>query len=257
MHWGLVVVLAIPLVACGGDDGSIADATYEAQRATNAARLALTPSPRPTSTSITTPVAGSPTRTSATADSGRTAASPTADSPATAATATIAPTPPPAELSGSGALLTEPIELAEGLAVITLRHEGSQRFAVTLLSTAGERVSILTNSTSPFLGSRGVIIPSDDEYAFEVAADGDWTIDIFRPVPPTSIVSDLPFEQSGSGAQAVYFVRLPPGLHRISASNDGQGPFAVTVITNQSNVRDRVIEADGSFDGSGAVTTSA
>jgi hypothetical protein len=258
MRWLLIAGLVLSLAACGNaDSGETADATYAAISAT---RRAQAGSPTATQPASPTAAAASPTTTAALQDGTAPAATASPGTVATgAATATLEPSPePPApvNLAGTGPMLTQPVILEQGFWVVTMRHSGTQRFTVNLFDPDGAIIAPLAAADGGFLGSRAIVIPAAGNYTFEVGADGSWSIDVMRPIPERSATAELPFEQSGSGSQAVYFVKVPPGLHRLIARYEGTGTFTVSVVSSDGEYFDRIISQEGPFDGSGAISIS-
>lgn len=150
--------------------------------------------------------------------------------------------------------MSRTVRLRAGLAVVTMSHDGVGEFAVTLLDTSGQTLGALVAAQGPWFGSRGVTIAADGEFAVEVTADSRWRVEIMNPDTATSIVSDAPFEQTGTGSQAVYFVKVQPGEHTIVARSDADAPFALALERSDGSPRDEIFAADTVFEGSNVFT---
>lgn len=255
----LAGLLAASLVACGAPDAADADATFFAQQT---AVAASNPSPVASPTVLPTErVDPTPTLTQATPTAAvtvtATAAAAASETPATetaAPTATDAGVELPVRLSGSGTDVSEPVALGAGVLLAQLTHTGSGTFVVTLLDSSGAEVVELADGSGTWVGTRAVILPAAGEYIAEVTADGDWQIELDARDPATSIISELPFEQTGAGSQAVYFVRVAPGEHTLTATHDGLAGFSVTVLSSDGTFKDEVLATSGVVDTSKAFT---
>jgi hypothetical protein len=155
------------------------------------------------------------------------------------------PPPPPLALSGSGSQTTQPLALPRAMTIVTMHHTSPGRFKVTLVLPSGKPYGQLASGQDGWIGSRAIIVPEAGNYTFNVEAGGDWTIDVTFPTPEVAPVSDLPFEQSGSGSQAVYFINVPMGDHTLTARYDGEGPFTVAIMDSTGNIWQRLAESDG------------
>lgn len=238
-------LLVASVAACGAPDAADADATFFAQQTLVAGSRPspqASPTVMPTEPAIPTPTLPPPIVTP-TAEV--TAASGT-ETPA--ATATAEAPDLPVRVNGSGTDVSEAVTLEAGVLLAQITHTGTGTFAVTLLNAAGESVVELADSTGPWVGSRAVVLPETGEYVAEVTADGDWQIELDARDPATSIISELPFEQTGAGSQAVYFVRVAPGERTLAAVHDGLTGFSVTVISSDGSFVDEVMASSGVVD---------
>lgn len=232
----LLLAVALLLAACGSDSGGESAGATESSSApvvtaTGDTRARATREPTPTFAPTSTPTA----TTTATV------------------TPTLGPTPAPVGLSGSGDATTPPTPFHSGLAIVTLHHYGSKRFVVNLSTAAGEGRGQLANDTAAFQGSRAIVIPEDEDYVFEVSADGAWDITVAWPNPRTGPQRELPLELSGTGVQAIYFVRAEPGLHEVQVSHRGSKAFVVSVMNSDGKAFDRLVEAEGAYEGTASV----
>jgi hypothetical protein len=247
---GLIVALGLlgaSLAACGAPDAADADATFFAQQTAVAGSRpspAASPTASPPEQSASTPTVA----LTAPAATATFAATETPTTEADAPTATVAMADLPVRLSGSGTDVSATVTLGAGVLLAQLTHTGAGTFTVKLLDAAGAEVVELADGSGPWVGSRAVVLPETGEYVAEVTADGDWQIELDARDPATSIVSELPFEQTGAGSQAVYFVRVPPGEHTLAASHDGLAGFSVSVISSDGAFSDEVIASSGEVD---------
>jgi hypothetical protein len=95
---------------------------------------------------------------------------------------TPVPTPSPTAVtqsfSGQGHRAISPIQLDEGLTIVTLTHTGSSNFAIWLLDSNGEHVDLLVNEIGPFDGSTAIGVPAAGVHILDIHADGHWTISV-------------------------------------------------------------------------------
>lgn len=140
-----------------------------------------------------------------------------------------APEPNVIHLSGSGTTLSDPFDLQEGLVVATGNHDGESNFIAWLVNTStGEDTALLANEIGVVdSSSRAAVVRESGQYAIEVNADGNWSLEIRQPSPTTSEVASTPWELSGSGNQVFYFLQLDQGLHKAIASHNGESNFIV------------------------------
>lgn len=83
-------------------------------------------------------------------------------------------------LSGTGQKATDKVRLPKAMYSVKLTHDGRSNFIVVPYNSRGERDYSLVNDQGPFDGSKVFVVESDDEYIFDVAADGAWTIEIAK-----------------------------------------------------------------------------
>jgi hypothetical protein len=129
------------------------------------------------------------------------------------------------DLNGTGAKVakfTIP-ETAAGIATIT--HRGSSNFAVTALASDGSHNALLVNVIGSYSGTV-LFDETGHSVAFEVDADGPWTISI-KPI--TSARTWNPAAAlTGRGDDVVRLSPASDGLVTLSLTHDGESNFAVT-----------------------------
>jgi hypothetical protein len=92
----------------------------------------------------------------------------------------------PLFFSGSGKQTSPIFELAPGLVVLKVTHDGGSTFVVALIDSEGNQVvdssggAPLINELGPFDGSVAVSIQRRGEYLLDVTADGNWSVSIER-----------------------------------------------------------------------------
>ena len=114
----------------------------------------------------------------------------------------------------------------------------------------GERIDLLANEIGSWRGRRALEIPVSGEYVFDVTAGGSWTIEITQPTPLYGPNAETPFEISGRGTDAIFFVQLEQGLRRISASHDGSSNFIIWVYNSDASSRNLLFNEIGPLNGS-------
>ncbi len=143
---------------------------------------------------------------------------------------TPSPEPTPAfatiELSGTGDAVPQ-FEIPEDAAAIaTATHTGSANFVVTTISEAGDQNDLLVNTIGNYTGT--VLFDEQDgqhSVAFEVTADGAWTISI-QPVTEAR-AWDGRAELTGTGDDVVQIDPAVSGLATANVSHDGAANFVV------------------------------
>lgn len=233
------VVIALVLVACGGGDDAPAatdtpasepirlpTATSDVPTPTASDTSEVTPTPlddKPTATAARAPNSGSPTS----------APTPMGPTPTIPPVPTKAPPPPPVTVTGTGAGNSDPVAFPTGVVVVTMNHSGPGQFRVFLRSADQSVDHLVGSGKGTWKGSVGLNITQAGDYEFAVEANGDWQVDVLWPTPETAPVAEAPFEYSGTGDQAVYFVIVRTGSHTVSIDHDGNGNYSVQTITSE------------------------
>lgn len=157
-------------------------------------------------------------------------------------------TPPePITLSGSGQDVTDPVFVPFPLARVTLAHDGSRNFIVTVFS--GDDEDYLTNVIGRYSGSR--LIQGDRETYFEVNADGGWMIHI----EPLGFDDTLSAGASGSGDTITdLFEPSKVGAVPYKFTHDGSRNFIVQILC--AGGADYVQNEIGAVDGAAVVKFS-
>ena len=125
-------------------------------------------------------------------------------------------------VEGHGSTQTEDIVpqysggLSIGIDMVTLSHDGRSSFIVNAIQ--GAQTEEITSAIGSYRGQRPLVV--EGPVAFQVAADGAWTLEI-RPVPNGGSPA---FSGTGDAVSA-YFT--PPAAGTWSASHDGQSSFFV------------------------------
>jgi len=169
--------------------------------------------------------------------------------------ATPTPTPVTQSFSGDGHRAISPIQLDEGLTIVTLTHTGSSNFAVWLLDSNGENVDLLVNEIGSFDGSTALGIEVAGAYALDITADGAWTIKI-EQLKPTS-APGVPRTFTGTGPKVSSLFWLDKTLTTFEMSHDGSSNFAVWLLDSNGENVDLLVNEIGSFDGSTAIGVPA
>ncbi len=86
--------------------------------------------------------------------------------------------PAPASLQGTGSHASKFLQLAGGLNIFKMKHNGKTRFRVTLRDEGGRPVETLINTLGAFDGSKPISIEKPGVYFLNVGADGDWSIEL-------------------------------------------------------------------------------
>lgn len=166
--------------------------------------------------------------------------------------ATPTPEPMPAfaaiELSGVGDSVPR-FDIPEGVpAIAAATHTGGANFAIVTLSEAGEQNDLLVNTIGNYSGT--VLFDEQDgqhSVAFEVTADGPWTITV-RPVTEA---------RSWDGETALVgasddVVRVDPavsGLLTADVSHSGAGNFAIIAYGGGPFGQELLVNEIGAYNG--------
>ena len=171
-------------------------------------------------------------------------------------TLTPTPLPPPqvTTVNGTGKQLTDPVHVSEGLAIITMKHQGSSNFAIWLdRQDTGDRLDLLVNEIGSWQGSRAISIDTSGDYLFEVEADGPWSIEISEPTPLNAAVVDSPHQFSGTGTQALYFLKVGSGIHKVTVTHNGKSNFIMIAYNSDASSRQLLFNEIGAVDSSAAL----
>ena len=179
---------------------------------------------------------GSPSASASTSASQAASSQPgSAPAEATAApTSTPPPTPSPTPelgfepiaLSGTGDAIPQFTIPADAPAIATITHQGESNFAVITLAEDGSENDLLVNRIGNYAGT--VLFDADEgqhSVAFEVTADGAWTIDI-KPVTEAR-AWDPASAIDGTGDDVLRTDPEPSGLTPITVSHQGESNFVV------------------------------
>lgn len=167
-----------------------------------------------------------------------------------APTATPVPTTAPQVLKGKGQQVTDAFQLG-GLAVFRMKYSGARNFIVTLLNDQGEMVELLANAIGAFSGSVATGV-QPGAYVLNVESSGAWEIVVEQPVPGAQALQP-PVKLTGKGAAASEFLSLPKGLVKFTLKHEGKRNFIVTLLDQDGQVVDLLVNVIGSHDGSTAV----
>jgi hypothetical protein len=146
-------------------------------------------------------------------------------------------------------MLSEPVELAQGIVIVTAEHFGTGRFQVTAFDSAGSQLSRTATGSGAWRGSSSLIVPTDGRYVFEVVADGEWLLDITHPIADASTISELPFDHRGSGFEVVHFLQAPTGTHRLTAHCSAAGFLRITAVSVDASYRRVLLDTTCPFEG--------
>ena len=156
----MILVIALSLTGCGAPDPATTLPT--AVIATEAPRATATTAPTEAPVLTNTPA---PTATPAPTN---TPAPSTTPSP-------IPATPvPPVVFSGKGQTVTDPFTPPGSINRVTFTHQGRRNFIVQVFGSTGSEGSMV-NEIGNYQGIRP-LLADEDQYYFEVNADGAWTI---------------------------------------------------------------------------------
>jgi hypothetical protein len=158
----LLLILVPALAACGPPDPvtTLPTAVIATEAPRSTATTAPTEAPPPTNTPAPT-ATPAPTNTPA----------PTATPSPIPPTATPVP---PVVITGKGQMVTDPFTPPGSINRVTLTHQGRRNFIVQVFGSTGSEGSMV-NEIGTYQGIRP-LLADEDQYYFEVNADGAWTI---------------------------------------------------------------------------------
>jgi hypothetical protein len=237
---GVAVVAALLLVACGGsandaatETGTAAGESDHLPTATSHASTATASNTRDVTPTLSNERPRATTTEAAQAESPTSEPTPMGPTPTIPPVPTKVPPPPPVTLTGTGAGTTDSVDFPTGVAVVTMNHSGQGQFRVFLRNPDQSIDRLVGSGKGTWKGSTGLDINSAGSYTFSVEADGDWQVDVLWPTPETAPVAEVPFEYSGTGDQAVYFVIVRTGVHSVSIDHDGDGNYSVETMSSE------------------------
>jgi hypothetical protein len=236
LRWVLIavgVLLVIGFIGSLGDDdpeSAAADgsptpeATADATQATESSDPTEEPTPQPTPVPTAEPTATPP---------------PTPTPAPTPAFATI-------ELSGTGNAVPRFDIPEDAAAIAAITHSGASNFAVWAVDASGNQTDLLVNTIGSYSGT----LLFDEQGgshtdAFEVEADGSWTITI-NPVTEAFRWNGSE-TLSGSGDDVVILDPASSGLKSTTLTHSGEGNFAVWIYSPSGT--DLAVNEIGQFSG--------
>ena len=158
---------------------------------------------------------------------------------------------PTIALFGHGRQASPFFNLDSALTVVRMQHDGQSNFAISLLDSQGKQVASLANVMGIFDGSSAIGVETPGTYILDIAADGNWTVNITQPAPVAQL--EPPIALSGSGIQASPFFNLAAGLVVVRMEHDGQSDFVVRLLDSLGNAISVLVDEAGPFDGSTAI----
>ncbi len=163
------------------------------------------------------------------------------------AIASLEPSPAfePIQLSGTGNAVPRFEIPADSAAIATIAHTGASNFSVTSLGESGEELDLLVNVIGNYAGT--VLFDEatgSHSVAFDVTADGPWTIEI-RPVTD-AFEWDGAEPLAGSGDDVAILDPASEGLKSTTITHEGDGNFAVWAFGPEP---DLLVNEIGAFSG--------
>jgi len=152
------------------------------------------------------------------------------------------------ELSGSGAEVSDPFQLEEGLSVITLTHSGDSNFIVRVLSTSDDDTEYLVNEIGDYDGVTAFGVDATGEYVLDIDADGPWTATIEQPRDTSEAEYTKSF--SGEGMMVTDFIKVEEGLAVFNFTHDGDSNFIVHLLDDGGDVVGYLANQIGEYEGS-------
>ncbi len=162
-------------------------------------------------------------------------------------------------LSGSGDAVTERFELKSSVAIFHMTYEGDSNFIVWLLTSAGERVDLLSNEIGSYSGSTligvsgSVIGASEGEHYLEIKSSGPWEVLVEQPI--VSSATPVPLTLTGRGDDVPEPFQISDGPVRFDISHQGSSNFIVSLYDSEGHYIDMLANEIGSYSGSATVST--
>jgi hypothetical protein len=160
------------------------------------------------------------------------------------ATATLVP---PHTLVGHGQLVSPLIHLDAGLFTFTSHHSGKSNFAVALLDADGDLAQSLVIHIGHYAGAKTIRIENSGIYAVDVAADGDWVVDLVEGTPPPPV--GFTRLAAGQGSQISPPFSLKGGLVTFRIHHTGKSNFDVWLLAPDGSRVDALAIEIGSYEG--------
>ncbi len=151
-------------------------------------------------------------------------------------------------LNGRGAQATDEFSLLEGLAIVSLTHDGNSNFITELLDPEKGVVEFLTNEIGSYEGEMAIMIPETGEYLMNVDADGYWTVAIDQNIDDSSPRTTK--SVSGSGNTATDFFQFDSGLTIFNMTHDGDSNFISHMVNSSGDTIAYLSNAIGGYEGS-------
>jgi len=154
-------------------------------------------------------------------------------------------------LQGTGRTASRKFDLAAGLAIFEVQHDGQANLVVRLLDDNGTVVETIFNQRGAFTGDRSAGVKRAGRYLLDIEADGPWSVNIFQPQPSRG--ESLPVSLQGTGYHATQFVHLNKGMTEFQITHNGKEQFRVTLFDRQGRQIDGLADELGAFEGSKSV----
>lgn len=149
----------------------------------------------------------------------------------------LAESGPPIKFNGTGRTATEEMSLPSTFSKVTLTHNGSGNFIVTVYY--GNEDELLVNEIGRYKGT--TLIVSEDPVTFDIEADGSWT----GKIEGVGKSYNASFSGTGDGVSGFF---IPPKQEAWEISHNGDSNFAVWAHCVGGS--DLIVNEIGSFSGS-------
>ncbi len=229
---GCIAIAVIAVLVIGFIGSLNSDEDPEAAGASQTAE----PTPEPNPSEVPEPSAGNPTPPAS-----------TEPTPPPSPIASLEPEPAFAdiELSGTGNAVPRFDIPEDSAAIAEIAHTGAANFVVWAVNASGEQTDLLVNTIGNYAGT----VLFDESAgshtdAFEVEADGTWTITI-KPVTE-AFTWDGAEQLAGTGDDVVILDPPPTGLKSTTVTHAGDGNFAIWAYGPET---DLLVNEIGNFSG--------
>lgn len=132
------------------------------------------------------------------------------------------------------------VSLKKGLAIVKVIHSGSADFLMDYFNAEWDWAGAIVNEKGDYEGTCIVKIANDEDYLFDVLADGEWDVKIDQPEVPEQALTLG--RVSGQGDQVTEFFKLEEGMHDFDITHDGVAEIKVKLFdgegTELANLKD-------------------
>ena len=128
--------------------------------------------------------------------------------------------------NGNGDRLTSPFDLASGVLRLRVKHEGSGRIVVEILSEADGRSEVSVDHIGGYAGWRAHPV-SEGPHRIKITARGKWFFSVSQP----NWTRGVPPPYAGNGDDVVWPIELNSGITPFQMTHSGEGKFQVQLIS--------------------------
>jgi hypothetical protein len=161
---------------------------------------------------------------------------------------------------GTGDSVLGPVDITEGVLVVSGQHTGSSNFIVSLVGTDGKENSF--NEIGRFGGSVAHSISNGSIFGLEpgsvlieISADGPWAIELTQVTPTGG--QPPPIDWESRGQNVTKWLNFKTGNYILNAQHQGDSNFQVFLLKSDGSTSETVINEIGDYSGDNLLQVSS